>query len=149
MSLKLWSDYADRCLMQEAPKNQNPDQHSVRRIVLPSGRCIEVVRFHDAHKPAPSGLHVCCDCGSELVQPVEWAEAPEDRWELKLECPNCRWTQDGVYDRDQVDRLEEKLDDGLADMLGDLQRLTQANMADEIDRFAEALHADLILPEDF
>ena len=34
-------------------------------------------------------------------------------------------------------------------MLRDLQRLTQANMADQIDRFITALHADQILPEDF
>ena len=27
--------------------NQNPEHHSVRRIVLPSGTSIEVVRFHD------------------------------------------------------------------------------------------------------
>jgi hypothetical protein len=129
--------------------NQNPERHSIRRIVLPSGRSIEVVRFHDGDKPAPSGLHVCPACESELVQPVSWAEAEGSRWELTLECPNCWWTEDGVYDRDQVDQLEEKLDDGLAEMLGDLQRLTQANMADEIDRFASALHGDLILPEDF
>ena len=45
--------------------------------------------------------------------------------------------------------LEDQLDEGLADMLRDLQRLTQANMADQIERFVAALHADLILPEDF
>ena len=73
----------------------------------------------------------------------------DNRWELTLECPNCWWIEEGIYDREQVDRLEEKLDDGLAEMLGDLQRLTQANMAEQIDRFASALHADLILPEDF
>ena len=34
-------------------------------------------------------------------------------------------------------------------MLTDLRRLTQANMTEEIERFAAALNADLILPEDF
>jgi hypothetical protein len=34
-------------------------------------------------------------------------------------------------------------------MLEDLQRLTRANMADEVDRFIAALDSDLILPEDF
>jgi hypothetical protein len=129
--------------------NQNPEHHSVRKIVLPSGRSIEVVRFDDADKQAPAGLHICSECDSELVQPVSWAEAAENRWELTLECPKCGWAEAGLYDRDQVDRLEEQLDDGLAEMLDDLQRLTHANMADEIDRFASALHADLILPEDF
>ena len=34
-------------------------------------------------------------------------------------------------------------------MLRDLQRLTHANMTDQIDRFAARSNADLILPEDF
>lgn len=126
-----------------------PDRHSVRRIVLPSGRAIEVVRFHDVEEQAPRGLHVCANCGSDLVQPTNWSETSEERWELSLECPNCWWELHGTYGRDEVDELEEKLDDGLVQMLNDLQRLTQANMSDEIDRFIAALNADLILPEDF
>ena len=128
---------------------QNPEDHSIRKIILPSGRSIEVVRFHDRTEPDPAGLHICPECRSDLVQPVSWGEAPEGRWELTLECPNCWWSEEGVYDREQVDRLEEQLDEGLAEMLGDLQRMTHANMADQIDRFAEALRNDLILPEDF
>ena len=129
--------------------NQNPERHSVRRIILPSGKSIEVVRFYDRDQTPETGLHMCPDCSSELVQPVSWAEAEGQRWELTLECPNCGWLEDGIYEREQVDKLEEKLDDGLAEMLGDLQRLTQSNMADDIDRFIAALDADLILPEDF
>jgi hypothetical protein len=124
------------------------DKHSVRRIVLPSGRSIEVVRF-EADERTEHGLHICRHCDSELVQPVCWSETSDHRWELTLECPNCGWTEDGVFEREQLDQLEEKLDDGLAEMLADLKRLTQANMADEIDRFVSALNADHILPEDF
>jgi len=129
--------------------NPNQHHHSVRRIVLPSGRSIEVVRFHETEEPTRQGLHICAECNSELVQPVAWAECREDQWELSLQCPNCGWSADGVFNRDEVDQLEEKLDEGLADMLRDLQRLTQANMAEEIDRFVAALHGDYILPEDF
>ena len=128
--------------------NENRDRHSVRRIVLPSGRSIEVVRF-EAEDGTRHGLHICPACDSELVQPVCWSETEDHRWELTLECPNCGWLEDGVYQREQIDRLEEKLDDGLAEMLADLKRLTQANMAEEIDRFISALNADFILPEDF
>ena len=128
--------------------NQQPEQPSVRRIVLPSGRSIEVVRFNDQKSPTP-GLHVCPDCASELVQPVDWSEAPDERWNLLLSCPNCDWYAEGVYTQDQVRELEDRLDEGLADMLRDLKRLTQANMADQIDRFIIALNADYILPEDF
>ena len=111
--------------------NQDP-KHSVRRIVLPSGKSIEVVRFNDDGAPAIGGLHVCPDCHSELVQPVTWAEASGDCWELVLSCPNCRWCEEGVYSQEEVEELEERLDAGLADMLDDLQRLAQANMADQV-----------------
>ena len=60
-------------------------QHYVRRVVLPSGKTIEVVYFEDQVVNAPSvspvfdetaaDLHVCGTCDSELVYPVEWDEA--------------------------------------------------------------------------
>ena len=128
--------------------NQQPEQPSVRRIVLPSGRSIEVVRFNETTH-VDRGLHVCPECSSGLVQPIDWSEAPDDAWNLLLNCPNCDWYTEGVYNADQVRDLEDRLDEGLADMLRDLQRLTQANMADQIDRFVNALNADQILPEDF
>ena len=128
----------------------NPEQQqpSVRRIILPSGRRIEVVRFSD-QSHAVRGLHICPECKSELVQPIDWSEAPDDRWNLALNCPNCDWYTEGLYTQDQVRELEDRLDEGLADMLRDLQRLAQANMADQIDRFVSALYADQVLPEDF
>ena len=83
------------------------------------------------------------------MQPVDWAEAPAESWELTLQCPNCDWRPRACITQDQVDALEEQLDEGLAEMLADLRRLTQANMAEEIERFVAALQRDLILPEDF
>jgi len=129
--------------------NQNQN-HSVRRIVLPSGRSIEVVRFdEDANIRPQTGLHICPECECELVQPVDWGAGTEERWELTLHCPNCDWISHGSFDQDQVMQLEEELDEGVAAILRDLKRLATANMSDEIERFATALEADLILPEDF
>ncbi len=128
--------------------DQNPGNHSVRRIVLASGQAIDVVRY----SPAPSvrqRLHVCPECDASLVQPLQWREADDHFWELSLACPNCRWHDDGIFTQEQVDDFGEQLDEGLAAMLNDLRRLTQANMAEEIERFAAALQSDLILPEDF
>ena len=128
--------------------NPNPEQHSVRHIVLPSGRSIEVVGFF-VPDVGTHRLHICPDCDSQLVQPIDWNEAPQGFWELTLSCPNCDWSEVGVFDQAQVDALEETLDAGLTEMLSDLRRLTHSNMNGEIERFAEALNADLILPEDF
>ncbi len=134
--------------MSNQPMKNPPDRHSVRRIVLPSGRTIEVINF-TGRAATGAGLHACPECASPLVQPIEWSEAERGGWELVLECPNCLWVDEGVFDSEQVAALEQRLDEGVTTMLTDLRRLTQANMNDEIERFAAALNADLILPEDF
>jgi hypothetical protein len=128
--------------------NEQPSHPRTQRIVLPNGRSVEVVRVLLRSFP-PRGLHVCPACDSHLVQPVRWGEAIHGLWELALSCPNCGWLHEGTFDREEVALLEDRLDEGLSQMLSDLRRLTAANMADEVSRFAEALQADLILPEDF
>jgi hypothetical protein len=126
------------------------NHHSVHRIVLPSGRKIEVVRFEDdpaGHETHP--LHICPECDSPLVQPLSWSETEAEHWELELSCPNCDWREDGIFSQSEIEDLEDRLEDGLSDLLDDLHRLAQANMANEVERFVHALEADLILPEDF
>ena len=123
--------------------------HAVRKIVLPSGRSIEVVRFDETATSPARQLHICPACESDLVQPHEWSEAPDASWKMTLECPNCGWLETGVYSNDDVEMLEDHLDAGLEDMIDDLRRLTHANMATEVDRFIAAIQHDLILPEDF
>ena len=126
------------------------NNHTVHRIVLPSGRKIEVVRFHDeAAELRWRPLHICPHCQARLVQPVDWSEIDDTHWELTLLCPNCERSTTGIYSQAEVEELEDRLEEGLSEMLGDLHRLAQANMADEIDRFVAALGADVILPEDF
>lgn len=136
----------------------SPDhQHHVRRVVLPSGKTIEVVYFEDlavqerAAPPEPGSvdLHVCGACASELAYPVEWEEAGEEDWEVTVRCPNCEWRRTGVYAQDTVERFDDQLDRGTEAVVRDLKRLMHANMELEIERFVEALEADLIVPEDF
>jgi hypothetical protein len=134
----------------------NENGQYVRRVVLPSGRAIEVVYFEpmapeSAPQPAPlvEDLHVCPECDRDLVYPVEWQEASATHWEVLLRCPNCEWNELGVYDQATVDRFDETLDNGTELLVRDLRRLVQANMEEEAERFAAALDADAILPEDF
>jgi hypothetical protein len=138
--------------------SQHPhDGQYVRRVVLPSGRAIEVVYFETTEPAAPApardepldDLHVCPECDRDLVYPVEWEEASETHWEVLLRCPNCEWAEVGEFDQATVDRFDEQLDIGTQVVLRDLKRLERANMEDEIERFARALHADALLPEDF
>ena len=112
-----------------------------RRFALPAGHVAELVRAD-----AP---YVCRVCSSELVQPLEWSDAGDQRWQVELHCPDCGWDGHGVFDGTQLAELEERLDLGFAELVRDLKRLRSANMTEEIERFATALEADLILPEDF
>ena len=145
--------------------SQHPDhRHHVRRVVLPSGKTIEVVYFENeptGASPRPSSmpalpapaqtpdLHLCGTCDSDLVYPVEWEEAGATHWEVVLRCPNCEWSGTGVYEQHIVERFDEELDRGTEALVRDLKRLMQANMEDEIERFVTALDNDHVLPEDF
>jgi hypothetical protein len=130
----------------------------VKRVALPSGKTIEVVYFQDpGEQPGqePSSdttqlqLHLCCECDSQLVYPVQWSETDRERWEVTLRCPNCEWSHTDVFDQETVERFDEELDRGTDSLVDDLKRLIHANMEEEIDRFTQALVQDHILPEDF
>ena len=134
------------------------NSHYVRRVVLPSGREIEVVYFDSQSETADAApavtnpdrrLHECPECDRGLVYPVEWEEASPTQWEVLLRCPNCEWSDLGVYDQTVVDRFDEELDRGTECLVDDLMRLQHANMEDEIERFNTALASDAIWPMDF
>jgi hypothetical protein len=137
-------------------------RHYVRRVVLPSGKTIEVVYFEDqqvdgpaaalpaaGHEDTVQDLHVCGSCHSNLVYPTEWEEAGATHWEVTLRCPNCEWAGTGIFEQELVERFDEELDRGTEALVRDLKRLSHANMEDEIERFTSALNADHIVPEDF
>ena len=136
--------------MQEFETGPAPDHNRyVRKVTLPSGKTIEVVSFEDPAAPAETQLHVCPECASELVYPVAWEEAGNTRWSISLRCPNCEWHRTDVFDDEVVHRFDEALDRGTDSLVADLRRLAHANLLDEVERFAQALHAGHVLPEDF
>jgi hypothetical protein len=140
--------------------------HFVKRVVLPSGKTIEVVYFKEADQPVPSAeapaetpqhppaepdqeLHVCLECCSELVYPVQWEESGPENWSVLLHCPNCDMYREGIFAQATVESFDEELDRGADALARDYKRLLRANMAEEIERFTGALACDAILPEDF
>jgi hypothetical protein len=127
MALKVGAPPADNRLIPEVSAHLD-----ISRGARPAGR-----------------LHICTRCDSELVQPSDWEEAGEGRWQLRLACPNCGWSRRGTFSSVQLTALEDRLDGGFDVLLHDLKRLTTANMTEEIERFAVALETGLILPEDF
>jgi hypothetical protein len=144
--------------------------HFVKRVVLPSGKTIEVVYFKEADLPQPAAakpaeevpaapehppaephqdLQLCIECSSELVYPVQWEESGPENWSVLLHCPNCDIYREGIFSQETVESFDEALDRGADALARDYKRLMRANMADEIERFVGALNSDAILPEDF
>jgi hypothetical protein len=139
--------------------------HYVKRVLLPSGKTIEVVYFRDSapvdHVPdarpttddPPAEPHqelqVCMECSSELVYPVQWEESGMENWSVLLHCPNCDVYREGVFTQETVEVFDEELDRGADALARDYKRLMRANMSEEIERFAGALGTGAILPEDF
>ncbi len=135
--------------MQEFENSPAPDHKQyVRKVVLPSGKTIEVISFDDL-PAAETELQVCPACTSQLVYPVAWEEASGSRWVVSLRCPNCEWYVTDVFDDAVVHRLDEAIDLGTESLIADLRQLARANMQEDVERFVGALTADHVLPEDF
>lgn len=133
-----------------------PNIPKVRTITLPSGHKVELINF--AEPPAPEGvssssvqvpLNVCRACGSTLVQPISWLQQGARRWNMTLRCPECEHVESGNFSETQIELLEDSIDEALAQIIEDLQRLARSNMVEDVERFTAALRSDLILPEDF
>ncbi len=97
----------------------------------------------------PEQLHTCFHCSGELVYPLDWCEEGPRHWRIVLRCPECESRREGVFDQGAVERLDDELDRGSSALLGDLRRMTHANMSEEVEFFVRALNADLITPSDF
>ena len=144
--------------------------HFVKRVVLPSGKTIEVVYVKETDLPQPAveppvddipavpenppaephqELHICVGCSSELVYPLQWEESGPVNWNVLLHCPNCDVYREGIFTQETVETFDEELDRGADALARDYKRLMRANLAEEIERFVGALDAGAILPEDF
>jgi hypothetical protein len=129
---------------------QDPNTNPHRR--QPGGEQIEVV-YGDVRSPdsacSPDQLHLCFHCAGELVYPLDWSEEGPRHWRIVLRCPECESRREGVFNQTAVEHLDDELDRGSSALLGDLRRMTHANMSEEIEFFIRALDADLITPSDF
>lgn len=136
---------------------------------LPDGRNVEITYLDglepwvspaEAAEPAPppaatavgathEALHVCPDCGSGLVHPLDWDEDSPERWRILMRCPDCDARHEGVFGRALVERLDDELDRASAALLSDYRRLVHANMSEEVELLTQAFELDLIGAEDF
>jgi hypothetical protein len=128
------------------------DPHIHQRAQLPGGERIDLIynnQRQDSDVCPEDQLHVCFHCAGVLVYPLDWAEEGPRQWRILLRCPECESRREGVFEQAVVERLDDELDRAASALLGDLRRMTHANMSEEIEFFIRALDADLIDPSDF
>lgn len=135
--------------MQEFEHSPAPDhKRYVRTVQLPSGRTIEVISFDDC-SAAQRELHRCPECAGDLVYPIAWEQSGDKHWEVSLRCPNCEWAVTDLFEDSVIQDFDEILDRGTESLVEDLRQLSRANMEEDVERFAGALAAGHVLPEDF
>lgn len=154
-------EYGVSALDHQVAEELNEAGYSLRTVKLPSGKQIEFSMydngfnepaFDHGHSTLPAGapvkdMSICPSCNKDKVYPVKWREASPTHWEVLLRCPECEWHN---HDVPQEQRLfDQRTVDRFDDILDEKTGLDQANMSEEIDRFAEALKTDNVLPEDF
>lgn len=99
---------------------------------------------------AATGLHLCPQCGSSLVQPTRWEQtAKRGHWRLWRRCPECEWRNDGIFGEREIDAFDEALDDGAETLNHELEELERESMRGVVEVFTAALAADLITADDF
>jgi hypothetical protein len=94
-------------------------------------------------------MHLCPECQSDLVQPIDWEEQPGEGWSVELGCPECAWRGGGTYGQQEIDEYDRLLDEGMRSMIDDLRKLTRENMERDLEDLIAALNGNLVLPEDF
>jgi len=135
---------------QLMPPENDPN---IQRLQPPEGERLHSGYGEPGKAPreasAPDQLHVCFHCAGELTYPLDWSEEGPRHWRIVLRCPECESRREGVFEQAAVERLDDELDRGASALLGDLRRITHANMSEEIEFFIRALEADLVTPSDF
>jgi hypothetical protein len=101
-------------------------------------------------KAEVTGLHICPECGSNLVQPTRWEQTSKrGQWRLWRRCPECEWHRDGVHGEGEIDAFDEALDDGAEALAVELAERERESMREMATAFATALQAELITADDF
>jgi hypothetical protein len=94
----------------------------------------------------------CPICASDLVEPVSWAHREAGHRSIELRCPECETEFSVTLDAEAAHAFNVLLFEAGDELQRSVRRLEvewSAGVAEEDDRFVEALRAGRILPIDF
>ena len=100
--------------------------------------------------PARRGPHMCRICLRPFLVPLSIVPlVSQDGYVVELECTNCEDSTVALLSEEQMERLDRELDRQTGRLRHTLAELRLADELERVDRFAAALAAGHILPEDF
>ena len=104
----------------------------------------------DDNTAIPTSLQECPDCRERFIIPVDVLDVVEDgRCVVELHCTNCQQTRISTHDESELMELDDRLEATTAAMHNAIDVFEAIDEWERVERFVAALHADLILPEDF
>ena len=94
-------------------------------------------------------LTICSTCGGHLVYPLRWSAVGMQHWRIELRCPDCEGRGTVVEHQSVIDRFDELLEQGAADLARDLHALVQITIDAEVEELHLSLASGRLRPEDF
>ena len=102
------------------------------------------------HRTERAALHICRDCEQPFVVPVSVLDLlPDGRCIVELACANCGSVSLGTHGDEALTALDRELDAATEALHEAAAVIELVDELERVERFAEALRDDQILPEDF
>lgn len=109
-----------------------------------------VIKRSQAGRAEEKPLHICPECGSAMVHPLDWElVGGGDRWRCWRRCPECEWQEVGIHHEDEVHAYEEVLHLGCEILGAALKEWELRCMQEMGPAFSCGLATDLITADDF
>ena len=96
-----------------------------------------------------SGLNVCPCCRSDFVVPVDWEEADDTHWWIRLRCGECGHVREVTVEDDVAQRFDRALDASMVALRAAVASIDRDAMEHDLDTLIGALRYDLIDASDF
>jgi hypothetical protein len=100
-------------------------------------------------QPARPGLHVCSCCRSDFVVPVDWEEADDTHWWIRLRCGECGHAREVTVEDVVAQRFAHDLEASMATLRAAVASIDREAMVHDLHTLTEALRYDLIEASDF
>ena len=104
---------------------------------------------HARPTPETAGLENCPACGTDFVNPIEWAAVEDHSWWMLLRCAQCDHTREVVVSNIEAERFDEALDSRADPIARAAHKLDLERMTATVESLIVALRLDLIGPADF